>query len=606
MSSYATNILYVLICTIVTWCYCAAHEKTIAAVCGTIIGIFILSLPQLDCKKIKRIFLLSSPFLLWILISVFNNSGNYDLRLNIIENSKNTIPYIPKTIAANVTILNFCKLACLGILFCSFYATSKSSSTMFQNYLIRQALIVNTALITLIGIILRLYGIDLVGLIFPDEFERNPNINFSTFGYRGNYTAFCCMILPLCFEANKDTKNISSLGKIFKNFNTYCAFIILCGIICANSRIGWISLITMTLITVLSMNNGRSKNFISLICILTPVFIYVYNSNINPENSRKITPQGYWKKLDNTRKHKNLQIKFKVHLNNEKFIEHNNDTTVIKISNSSKKHFQRFLIHITFDKNNRLITYAKFNQSKQFAESVFIINSLRRIHDIEIEYDLEGGKENVMIDNVAAIPVHRRMLSNFTYHPSLLNELYLYGSVLHGNFNINIEGLKLYGDNSRLLYSHNNISNKIYGLLASFSESRARIYTNSIRLFISNCFVGVGLGCWPIAYNFEKNIDETAEYWAHCDWLQIICEIGILGLFTLIPYIFVIQKWIKRSYKILINNCRAELIGFTGLCIHTCLDFPMNVFGIQVLFILIIGVLTHKIRNLTNKKLAYS
>ena len=83
-------------------------------------------------------------------------------------------------------------------------------------------------------------------------------------------------------------------------------------------------------------------------------------------------------------------------------------------------------------------------------------------------------------------------------------------------------------------------------------NSRLRYYKQGINHFIENPIIGVGIGNWKLfSIDYDKNnIDAfIVPYHAHNDFIQLLVELGLLGLIFYILFIFFsVNKLFKNSF----------------------------------------------------------
>jgi len=141
----------------------------------------------------------------------------------------------------------------------------------------------------------------------------------------------------------------------------------------------------------------------------------------------------------------------------------------------------------------------------------------------------------------------------------------------------------------------NDFSNKAFlssRLSVSDNNSLARLdfYDTAFSHFITNPFIGVGIGNWKIEslkYSNHLMKDYTVAYHVHNDFLEIAVELGIFGF---ISYLFLFVF----SFKFIIQN-RASLFNVLLGCsliiyfFDSMLNFPMSRVSNQILFVLLLA-----------------
>jgi O-antigen ligase len=119
---------------------------------------------------------------------------------------------------------------------------------------------------------------------------------------------------------------------------------------------------------------------------------------------------------------------------------------------------------------------------------------------------------------------------------------------------------------------------------------RLSIDRDSIRVFRSKPVLGWGLGTFPVVYpqyrSFYTNFFVNE---AHNDYLQLLCEMGVLGFGTMVWFLIVlyrtalprIRNWASDVSSAVTLACT---LGFTGILVHSLLDFNLQIPGNAALF----------------------
>lgn len=101
-----------------------------------------------------------------------------------------------------------------------------------------------------------------------------------------------------------------------------------------------------------------------------------------------------------------------------------------------------------------------------------------------------------------------------------------------------------------------------------WTDLRWPVMRSSFHMLKDHFWFGVGYGAWPVVYPQYATFDTGLFVnQAHCDWLQMACEGGILGLGFFVWSITVLFKGLLRS---------VWGLGFLGVLCHAILDYPFQ------------------------------
>ena len=119
---------------------------------------------------------------------------------------------------------------------------------------------------------------------------------------------------------------------------------------------------------------------------------------------------------------------------------------------------------------------------------------------------------------------------------------------------------------------------------------RLSIDRDTFRMFRSKPILGWGLGTFPVIYpqyrSFYTNFFVNE---AHNDYLQLLCEMGLLGFGTMVWFLVVLYRTALRQ----IGNWTSDVssavtlactLGFTGILVHSLLDFNLQIPANAALF----------------------
>jgi O-antigen ligase len=122
------------------------------------------------------------------------------------------------------------------------------------------------------------------------------------------------------------------------------------------------------------------------------------------------------------------------------------------------------------------------------------------------------------------------------------------------------------------------------------SDIRLQINLDGLRMFLKKPVMGWGLGSFPIVYpQFRSFYTNFFINQAHDDYLQLLVEMGLLGFATMIWFVIVVYR---RAFRKIANWTSdvsgavtlACALGFTGILVHSALDFNLQIPANAALF----------------------
>jgi O-antigen ligase len=123
------------------------------------------------------------------------------------------------------------------------------------------------------------------------------------------------------------------------------------------------------------------------------------------------------------------------------------------------------------------------------------------------------------------------------------------------------------------------------------TNQRLNFYKKAIDLSFNKPFTGYGLGSWKyesLPYNNNNNNDILVPYYTHNDFLQILFELGIIGLAAYLFFLIILFKQIL----FLKDKLRGILIIiFIAFVINSLLNFPIHRSQEIIPFILIASMI---------------
>ena len=148
------------------------------------------------------------------------------------------------------------------------------------------------------------------------------------------------------------------------------------------------------------------------------------------------------------------------------------------------------------------------------------------------------------------------------------------------------------------------LSQRIATLSTSHSELsndiRVTINRDGVRMFLKRPVMGWGLGAFPVVYpQFRTFYTNFFINQAHNDYLQLLVEMGILGLvamlwFVLTAYRRAIKKIASWPAETSGATALACMMGLTGILVHSAVDFNLQIPANAALFYVICAIAAAK------------
>jgi O-antigen ligase len=121
-------------------------------------------------------------------------------------------------------------------------------------------------------------------------------------------------------------------------------------------------------------------------------------------------------------------------------------------------------------------------------------------------------------------------------------------------------------------------------------DMRVQINRDGLRMFLKKPVLGWGLGTFPVVYpQFRSFYTNFFVNQAHDDYLQLLVEMGLLGFATMIWFVIVVYRRAFRK----IGNWTSDVsgavtlacvLGFTGILVHSAIDFNLQIPANAALF----------------------
>ena len=152
----------------------------------------------------------------------------------------------------------------------------------------------------------------------------------------------------------------------------------------------------------------------------------------------------------------------------------------------------------------------------------------------------------------------------------------------------------------------------LYGMTVGL-QGRWELLCSSFDLLMSRWLGGVGAGCYAVAFPYYQSDALAGLYFsfAHNDWLQYLCELGLLGgglLVALLVGLLPVETWrgmlpVRMGRKEKEGKGRSQrsvrgryereglLLALGGLAVHALIDFPLHIPSIAIIAAAWVGLL---------------
>lgn len=129
-------------------------------------------------------------------------------------------------------------------------------------------------------------------------------------------------------------------------------------------------------------------------------------------------------------------------------------------------------------------------------------------------------------------------------------------------------------------------------LTGSSLIGRLEFWKVAFKVFLSKPLNGYGIGTFFTTYFMGYGGNRWFSRFVHNHYLQIVTELGIIGIiffsvFTIFIFINIYKQFKSKKYSIILPGATAAIVGFL---IHIGMDFSWNFPGVTVIFFWILGM----------------
>ncbi len=138
-----------------------------------------------------------------------------------------------------------------------------------------------------------------------------------------------------------------------------------------------------------------------------------------------------------------------------------------------------------------------------------------------------------------------------------------------------------------------------YGLLYTTDDIRAVLYADTFKMIAAHPLFGVGIGGWAAAFPsyMSTEISGINPVYLHSDPLQIIAEVGLVGVLPLLALVFLFFRYSLRAIKVIPAPRKYILIGLlsgiTGFLFGSFFDFPFQIPAIATFIAVYLGIASY-------------
>ena len=528
----------------------------------------------------------------YISLQIINSAGDINAITESLEYNEFYIRFIPYSYNKTASIAGIVKLiSCVMFLY--------SFVFLISPYITKQSIVepiffnvvMFGGILALVAIIQREVGTDKIAFVYENQI-KNMDHTLGPFGYRTNGVSFLNIILCLGLGFLLDMcrqVNITKSKYLLLLPSTLC---IIYACLTSFSRSG--SIMTIIIImTFLFKLFREQKQRHKTIWLVSLVLLILGFKIVSKDQIKHLFDRFSLNTFTIENNNNNVYNNFVIGLDFDfLYNEINQDVKIIGFANSYNYKYKVNEVYLTLKKDGTLELKIKDKNREYIGHIIGFVESIKVNNYIELYCNSKGAylktkDSNKIIyfsdtlkqfGNVWEFKFDEIQLSNITNHSEILS--------------VNKATIKVIDDNKYVkIYDYD--SYPISFIFSKIAESRKRIYHNTINMLTDNFMFGFGYQSWPYVYKLYKDVDEVAEFWCHCDPLQFLLELGVLGSFVIIClFIYLLKLPLNIThFKNFSNSFFALKFMLVITVIHSFVDFPFQVYVINLLICGLVGLL---------------
>ena len=397
--------------------------------------------------------------------------------------------------------------------------------------------------------------------------------HFGPFNYRNNATAYFLLFIPwILYVLGSDNPNnlYSKQAKLIQNIKGILIVVCILSLFLSFSRsflIIFICYLFGVLVTRFQHSNKRLKPYL-IVAIFISLFATIAIKNKNFKTFTKPTKwRKFYEPLD-------LGKRATISIRNSYYSQ---EPFKILLTDTTSDKLRKLYIELTLQVGNtsnitiynRLINY-KFSEN-------FTLTGTSLLSPIRLTLFIDDGTIEVQNSSkiCAKIDLPKALLD---LDPNLM---FVSSSNFHAIFpNTENLDINIKSENKQYFTTPKNFN--LNWLLQEFSFPRYLLLDKSIEILRHNWVFGIGVGAWSEVYMLERIPGVIWEAWLHCDPLELFVCVGFVGILNVILTMYYFVRYFCKNSRFLSIETKLKLSGVLLVCIFSFLDFPFQIFSVQV------------------------